>query len=251
MPAKPLQSAQTQQDKAERDALAAKYLPLVRTVAGRLAVALPPHVDADDLLSYGLFGLLDALDRFDESRGVRFETYASARIRGAIIDGLRSEQWAPAQYRKHRELERTHGELETRLGRPPTDAELAAALNITAQEVDRRRHAAAALTVISLDEHLPGEDSPGVRLVDRLVDTGSPDPETAAEASEARAELARAIETLADKERLVVTLYYYEGLTAREIASIMGLTPARISQLHARALLRLRGRLSRLRLRQR
>lgn len=236
-----------QRDPATREALAEAYLWLVRYVAGRLMMGLPPHVDQADLEGHGVFGLLDALDRYDPDRGVRFETYAIPWIRGAMLAGIRAAHWAPALLKRARRLEQAYQALEAQLGREPTDAELADHMGITLEELTRRQEELSCVTVLSLDEAFAGDpDGEGAHLGERLADPEAPDPQEEAERSERREILARAVASLPEKERLVVTLYYHEGLTAQEIARILSVTPARISQLHSKAILRLRGKLSRL-----
>lgn len=229
-------------DSGARDALVELYLPLVRMVAGRLSMGLPSQVEVDDLESFGLFGLLEAMERFDPARGVKFETYASTRVRGAIIDGLRAETWAPALRQKARQLDEVENRLETQLGREPSDAEVAEGLGLTVKELHRRRGEVGAALLVSLDDVAPGDED-GLTIGDRLTDLESPDPEAEALYGERRMILAEAIETLTEKERLVITLFYFEGLTAKEVAQVLRLSVARISQLHSKALLRLRGRL--------
>ncbi len=235
------------QDPRTREELVLQYVHLVRYVAGRLAMGMPSQVEMDDLESYGLFGLLEAIDRYDPSRGVKFETYAMTRIRGSIIDGLRADTWAPALKQKAKQLEAAQANLETRLGREPTDEELAAELGMSVADLTRRRSEVAAGVLLSLDDAFAGgEDGETVSVADRLHDPNSPNPEEEALFTERREILAQALEKLTEKERLVVTLFYYEGLTAKEIAMVLGLSVARISQLHSKAILRLRGRLSRI-----
>lgn len=228
-----------------REALVERYLPLVRMVAGRLSLGLPNQVEVDDLESFGLFGLLEAMERFDPSRGIKFETYAGVRIRGSIIDGLRAESWAPALRQKAKQIDEVANRLENQLGRDPTEDEVAEGLGLTRQELQRRRGEVSAALLVSLDDVLPGDED-GLTMGERLTDHESPDPESEALFGERREILAKAIETLTEKERLVVTLFYFEGLTAKEIAMVLSLSVARISQLHSKALLRLRGRLEQL-----
>lgn len=233
-------------DPRTREELVVHYASLVRYVAGRMAMGLPAQVELDDLESYGLFGLLEAIERFDLSRGVKFETYAMTRIRGAIIDGLRAETWAPALKQKAKQMEQAQAALETQLGRDPTDEELASQLGLSISDLNRRQAEVSAAVMLSLDEvSSTADEGEGLTVADRLPDPSSPDPETEALFVEKREILAQAIEKLTEKERLVVTLFYFEGLTAKEIAMIMNLSVARISQLHSKAILRLRGRLSR------
>jgi RNA polymerase sigma factor for flagellar operon FliA len=231
-------------DPAVREVLVEHYLPLVRLVAGRLALGLPNQVELDDLESFGLFGLLEAIERFDPNRGVKFETYATTRVRGAIIDGLRAETWAPALRQKARQLEEVESRLESQLGREPSEEELAEGLGLTVHELHRRRSEISAALVVSLEDVVLNEDVEGLTVADRLPDPNSPDPISEALFVECREILAEAIETLTEKERLVITLFYYEGLTAKEVAKVLGLSVARISQLHSKALLRLRARMA-------
>lgn len=233
------------QDPQAREQLVLAYAPLVRYLAGRLAVGLPPQIELADLESYGMFGLMEAIERFDPRRGVKFETYAAQRVRGAILDGLRAETWAPALRQKARQLEEAYARLEGELGRSPTDAELARFLNLTPEELARREAEVGAAVLLSLEEGLTGPGGERMPAAERLADDQVADPAQAALALERRELLAEAIARLSEKEQLVVTLFYYEGLTAKEIAAVMGLSVARISQLHSKAILRLRGRLAR------
>lgn len=233
-------------DGGAREELVIAYASLVRYVSGRLAMGLPAHIEMDDLESYGLIGLLEAIDRFDPARGVKFETYAVTRVRGAIIDRLRAETWAPALRHKAKQLEEAATRLETKIGHVPTDEELADHMSLSVADLHRRQSEVAAAVILSLDESTgSSDDGEGAAMVDKLEDPSSPDPEAEALFTERREVLAQALEKLSEKERLVITLFYYEGLTAKEIAQVMSLSVARISQLHAKAILRLRGRLAR------
>mgnify|MGYP000970294641 CR=1 FL=1 len=219
-----------------KEKLIERYLPLVKTVAGRIAVSLPQYVDRDDLISNGFFGLLEAIDRYDPARGVKFETYAAVRIRGSILDGIRAEDWVPLSVRqKARNFERTVAELEHKLGRSATDREIATALNISESELHSLVNQLNVATVIPLEEYIKTEREPS-----QLAN-----PAQYVELAEVREIIARTIDRLSEKEKLVVTLYYYEELTLREISVIMKLSEARISQLHTKAIFRLRGALSR------
>ena len=219
-----------------RNILAEHYLPLVKIVCGRLAVSLPPHLDRDDLLSSGFFGLLDAIDRFDPTRNIKFETYAGVRIRGAMIDYLRSKDWIPVTMRqKIRKYEQTVYRLETELGRSATDKEVAAALEISADELQTLVSQCNSATVIPLEEYLKTDAS-------EAADTN---PANSTELFELKETLAKAIDRLPEKERTVVSLYYYEELTLKEISLILKLSEARISQLHTKAIFRMRGYLAR------
>lgn len=234
--------------KAAREALILKYAPLVKYVAGRVAIGLPPNVDTDDLVSFGIFGLIDALEKYDPSKGIKFETYAIARIRGAILDGLRSNDWVPRSVRqKARELERVCAELEHRLGRSATDAEICAAMNLTMEQFHELLAEVSCTTLTSLDElwFVHGNEEESVRVMDLVRDAESNDPIRLMEIEDLKRELAEAIAKLPERERLVVALYYYEGLTLKEIGEILEVSESRVSQIHTKAILRLRGRLSR------
>ena len=219
-----------------RNTLAEYYLPLVKIVCGRLAISLPPHLDRDDLLSSGFFGLLDAIDRFDLSRNIKFETYAGVRIRGAMIDYLRSKDWIPVTMRqKIRNYEKTVYRLENELGRSATDKEIAAALEISLDELNVLVGQCNAATVIPLEEYLKTDNA-------EIVDAN---PANAMEFLELKDTLAKAIDKLAEKERTVISLYYYEELTLKEISLILHLSEARISQIHTKAVLKMRNYLAR------
>ncbi|MGE5552319.1 MAG: FliA/WhiG family RNA polymerase sigma factor [Betaproteobacteria bacterium] len=235
-------------DRAAREALILHYAPLVKYVAGRLAVALPATVDFDDLVSCGTSGLIDAVEKFEPDRGVKFETYALARIRGGIIDGLRLADWVPRSVRqKARQFETVSQRLESSLGRAATDAELAEALGLSAEEYNNLISELACTTLTSLDEIWRGDEdgSEGVRLVDGLADQSAVDPLAIAELAELKRALAQAIDQLPERERLVIALYYREGLTLKEIGRVLEVTEARVSQIHTKAILRLRGKLAR------
>ena len=230
------QAYQKNKDTQMRDKIVEYYLQLVNIIAGRLAISLPAHVDRDDLISSGFFGLLDAIDRYDYSRGNKFETYAGVRIRGAILDYLRAKDWIPVSLRqKIRKYERTVSELEGKLGRAATDEEIAAAMEIGMDEYKSLLMKLNVATIIPLEEYLSAE-SP---------QTSEMNPAEKAELHELQDTLAQAIDRLPEKEKKVVSLYYYEELTLKEISLIMHLSEARISQLHTKAVFRLRGFLSR------
>ena len=238
----------TTRSQSAREALILRFAPLVKYVAGRVAIGLPPNVDFDDLVSFGVFGLMDALDKFDPARGIKFETYAIARIRGAILDGLRSNDWVPRSIRqKARELERICADLENRLGRSATDIEISQAMSITLDQFHALLSEVSCTTLTSLDElwmvHSNEEES--VRVMDMVRDAESDDPTRLVEIEEVKRQLAAAIAKLPDRERLVVALYYYEGLTLKEIGEILDISESRVSQIHTKAVFRLRGRLSR------
>ena len=222
------------------------YSPLVKYVAGRMSSGLPAHVDEADLISYGLGGLIFAIQRFDLSREIKFETYAITRIRGAIIDELRSLDWVPRSVRaRAREIERVNMKLEARLRRAPTDEEMAAELEISVEEFHDALLQISNSTIVALDELWSVSDSSGdqVSLLDTIPDHGAPDPQAMVDQSELRDRIADAIAALPEREKLVIALYYYENLTLREIGEVLGVTESRVSQLHTKAVLRLRSKL--------
>lgn len=233
-----------------RDQLILAYAPLVKYVAGRVSIGLPSNVDFDDLVSYGFFGLVDAIEKYDPQRGVKFETYAVARIRGAVIDGLRSLDWVPRSVRqKAKELENTVASLEAKLGRPASDAEVSAALNITVAEYHELLAQVKGIALASLDEVWTGDpDEEGkLRFGQMIENTDSEDPGALIGDVEVRRLLAEAVDQLPERERLVIALYYYEGLTLKEIGQVLGVSESRVSQIHTKAIVRLRGRLQRFR----
>ncbi|MDQ3609679.1 MAG: RNA polymerase sigma factor WhiG [Actinomycetota bacterium] len=236
-----------QGDQRAREQLIVAYSPLVKYVAGRLASGLPAHVEEADLVSYGLLGLMNAVERFELEREIKFETYAITRIRGAIIDELRSQDWVPRSVRSRaREIERANAKLENHLQRAPTDEEMAAALDISVEEFQESLLAISTSTIAALDELWTVSDASGdqVSLLDTLHDPGAPDPSQAVDESELKDRVADAIARLPEREKLVVALYYYENLTLREIGEVLGVTESRVSQLHTKAVLRLRSRMS-------
>jgi RNA polymerase sigma factor for flagellar operon FliA len=229
-----------------RDRLILHYAPLVKYVAGRVGSGLPAHVEQADLISYGTFGLIDAITRYEPTREVKFESYAMARIRGAIIDELRNTDWIPRSVRmKARAFERAVADLEARLQRSPTDEEVAAELDMDVEDVHKFLGQLSLVNVVALDEMLTDDDGGGSpRLVDTLQDSSALDPQAIAEHGEARQLLARAVEQLPEREKVVVSLYYFEGLTLADIGRVLGVTESRICQLHTKAVLHLRTKLA-------
>jgi RNA polymerase sigma factor for flagellar operon FliA len=211
-------------------------VPLVKLVAGRVAISLPPHVDREDLISVGFLGLIDAIEKFDYTRGVKFETYAYVRIRGAILDSLRAQDWLPASLRqKARQYEKVMIDLEGELGRSATEDEIAGRMNVSVNELHSIVSDLNSSTFVPLEDFVHGDAS---------LKTDNT-PQRHVEDEDVKNILAKAIDKLPEKERLLVSLYYYEGLTLKEISIIMKLSPARISQLHTMAIYRMRGALSR------
>ncbi|MBJ7452020.1 MAG: RNA polymerase sigma factor WhiG [Blastococcus sp.] len=232
-------------DPGLRDRLILHYAPLVKYVAGRVGSGLPSHVEQADLVSYGTFGLIDAITRYEPTREVKFESYAMARIRGAIIDELRNTDWIPRSVRmKARQFERTVAELEARLHRTPTDDEVADAMDMDVEEIRKFLGQLSLVNVVALDELLTDDDGGSPRLGDTLQDTRALDPQAMAENGEARQLLARAVEQLPEREKVVVSLYYFEGLTLADIGRVLGVTESRICQLHTKAVLHLRTKLA-------
>jgi RNA polymerase sigma factor for flagellar operon FliA len=234
-------------DRALRDRLILTYAPLVKYVAGRLGSGLPAHVEEWDLVSYGLLGLIGAIERFDPARDIKFETYAIARIKGSIIDELRSMDWVPRSVRaRARDIERAIASLEAKLTRAPTDEEIAARLGISEDEFQESLLEISRSSIAALDELWTSSTSGGdaVALIDTIEDPTAAEPQTAMAHTELREALGEAIARLPEREKLVVTLYYYEELTLREIGEVLGVTESRVSQLHTKAILRLKARLS-------
>jgi RNA polymerase sigma factor for flagellar operon FliA len=233
-------------DTHARERLVVAYSPLVKYVAGRMASGLPAHVEEADLISYGLVGLISAIERFDLEREIKFETYAITRIKGAIIDELRSLDWVPRSVRaKAREIEKANTKLEHQLQRAPTDEEMAKELGVGVDDFQESLLQISNSTVAALDELWSVGDSSGdaVSLLDTLTDENAPDPAAVMDQTDLKDRVADAIARLPEREKLVVALYYYENLTLREIGEVLGVTESRISQLHTKAVLRLRSRL--------
>ncbi len=229
-----------------RDKLILHYAPLVKYVAGRIYVKVPPNVDHGDLVSCGVFGLIDAIDKFDLSKNIKFETYAIARVKGAIIDELRSLDWIPRSIRfKAKELEKTYMELEGRLKRSPTDEEVCSELGISKDKLHETISQIGNTAVVALDDTFTvGKDMDGrVGLIDIIEDESSAEPAATFEVEEMKTLLAQAIDRLPEREKTVIALYYYEGLTLKEIGEVLGVTESRVSQMHTKAILQLKAKL--------
>ncbi len=237
----------TSGDQKARDRLVVAYSPLVKYVAGRMGAGLPAHVDEADLISYGLGGLIAAIERFDLSRDIRFETYAITRIKGAILDELRALDWVPRSVRaRARQIERANVKLEATLQRVPTEEELAAELEMTIDEFRAALLQIANSSISALDEVWSPSDSSGdsMSLLDTLSDNSAPDPERMVEQNELRDRIAEALDRLPEREKLVIALRYLRHLTLREIGEVLGVTESRVSQLHTKAVLGLRSHLN-------
>jgi RNA polymerase sigma factor for flagellar operon FliA len=229
-----------------RERLILHYAPLVKYVASRVATGLPASVEQADLVSYGMFGLIDALGKFEPGRGNKFETYAIPRIKGAIIDELRAMDWVPRSVRfKARELEKAHTDLESMLKRQPSEKEMSERLGISVRELHEVVSQISFVSVLALDEMVSVGADRGeqVSLLDTLADKNL-DPTSGVEGQETRGMLAAAINSLSEREKIVVTLYYFEGLTLAEIGEILGVTESRVCQIHTKAVGGLRGQLS-------
>ena len=230
----------------DRDRLILHYAPLVKYVAGRVRSGLPNTVESADLVSYGMFGLIDAIEKFDPERQIKFETYAINRIRGAIIDELRSLDWVPRSVRsKAKDLERAHAELEVELRRAPSEAELAERMGVSRAELGKLMSQVSVTNVVALDDVARGGGDGGDKMTlgDLLEDPRAADPEAEFESEEMKVIIAEQIAGLPEREKIVLTLYYYERLTLAEIGSVLGVTESRVSQIHSKSLLDLRGRL--------
>ena len=230
-----------------RDRLILHYSPLVKFVAGRVAVGLPHNVEQADLVSYGIFGLMDAIDKYDPARGYKFETYAMSRIKGAIIDELRTIDWVPRSVRaKARAIERAYAKLEGELHRTPEEHEVVAELEMTREQFASTLSQISLVGIVPLDELLSGSDSSDGGGQSTLADTiadGTDDPVEAYEVQEIKHILSEAIEGMPERERLVLNLYYYNGLTLSEIGEVLGVTESRVCQIHTKGILQLRSRL--------
>jgi RNA polymerase sigma factor for flagellar operon FliA len=229
-----------------RERLILHYAPLVKYVASRVATGLPASVEQADLVSYGMFGLIDALGKFEPGRGNKFETYAIPRIKGAIIDELRAMDWVPRSVRfKARELEKAHTDLESMLKRQPSEKEMSERLGISVRELHEVVSQISFVSVLALDEMVSVGADRGeqVSLLDTLADKNL-DPTSGVEGQETRGMLAAAINSLSEREKIVVTLYYFEGLTLAEIGEILGVTESRVCQIHTKAVGGLRGQLT-------
>ncbi len=230
-------------DERAREGLILHYAPLVKFVAGRLGSGLPKNVDHADLVSYGTFGLIDAVDKFEPERGFKFETYAVNRIKGAILDELRAMDWVPRSVRaRAREIQRTIAELEHRLQRTPSEEEVADAMEVAVDTLRDHLGEIANLGFVALDDLLTPTERESGSMTEMIADRNAVDPSGNFEKEETRYLLADSINRLPDRERLVLTLYYYEGLTLAEIGGVLNVTESRICQIHTKAVMSLRNR---------
>ena len=232
-----------------RDKFIRQYMPLVKYVAGKLAVGMPGSVEFDDLVGFGQFGLLDAIEKFDPAKNVKFKTYAVTRIRGAIFDELRQMDWVPRSVRqKSREIEDTIVDLESKLGRTATDAEIAQQMGVSEAEYQQTVMKVSGTSVLSLnDVWYSGNDNDHMSIGDSIESPSSLNPDVIVEREEIRKIIVEAINELPEKEKMVIVLYYHEDLTFKEIGQVLDVSESRISQLHTKANLRLRAKLTNLR----
>lgn len=226
-----------------REEVIHRYFHLVKYVAGRISVNLPPNVELNDLINDGVVGLIDAIEKYDDDRGVKFETYAITRIHGAIIDALRALDWVPRAIRqKARELERTQHDLEAEFGRMASDEELALRMGIAKRELETLQQKVRGTSLLSLEEHLPNDRGNDIPLLDTLKgEDGNLGADV--EQSEIRDALVAAVESLSKQERTVISLYYFEGQTLKEIKAVLEVSESRVSQIHAQAVIHLRQKL--------
>lgn len=220
-----------------------KYAPLIKFISARIALRLPAHIDLNDVVNSGVLGLIDAIDKFDERKGVQFKTYAEFRIKGAILDNLRSMDWVPRSIRRTvGRLEKTYEQLEKQLNRPPSDEETAEALDVDIDTLHEMIMHASGVSLLSLEMISPQDDS-RLKLLDCLADESCSSPLALLKHAEIREVIAQGIDSLDEKEKLVVSLYYYDELTMKEISMVLQLTESRVSQIHTKAIIKLRSKL--------
>ncbi len=229
-------------DRANREEIIKDYVPLVKFVAHRISNRLPSHVELDDLIHSGILGLMDAVEKFDPARGIKFKTYAELRVKGAILDGLRDLDWVPRSLRrKKKDIEGAYHAIEQRLGRAATDEEVATQLGVPLEELHKNLDELKGVTLGAFAE--AGEDGEGESLISFVPDPDAEDPSQVFQASELKEILKASVELLPKKEKFVVQLYYFDELTMKEIGTLLNITESRVSQLHTKAMLRLRGKL--------
>jgi len=235
-------------DNQIRDYFVIKYAPLVKYVAGKVSMGMPQNIEFDDLVSYGVFGLIDAINKFDPIRAIKFKTYAMTRIRGAIFDELRSIDWIPRSIRqKAKQVEQVISELENKLGRTVEDEEIAKEMGISPGELQSLLNKLSGTSMISLNDiWYMGDESDELSILETLEAPNSMNPDVLIEKEEIRDLIIDAIKKLPEKEKKVIVLYYYEDLTLKEIGEVLSVTESRVSQLHTKAIMRLRGRLGRI-----
>lgn len=237
---------QKKRDPKIRDFFVKQYAPLVKYVAGKVAIGMPNNVEFDDLVGFGVFGLFDAIEKFNPDKHVKFKTYAVTRIRGSIFDELRSIDWVPRSVRqKAKELDEVVRMLESQLGRAATDEEIAKAMNVSAGDFQKMVLKISGTSIMSInDVWSGGEENDKISIQDSIESPESMNPDTIVEKEEIKKVIIQAIQQLPEKEKKVLVLYYYEDLTLKEIGEVLGVTESRISQLHTKAIMRLRGKLT-------
>ncbi|MDR1445665.1 MAG: RNA polymerase sigma factor WhiG [Treponema sp.] len=236
-------------DQKIRETFVIQYSPLVKFVAGKVAVGMPHNVEFDDLVGFGSIGLLDAIDKYDPERGVKFKTYAVTRIRGAIFDELRQIDWVPRSVRKKaKELEETVANLESQMGRTATDQEIASSMGLDDEEYSKTVMKISATSIVSLNEVWSGVDENEKNSIGDTIESPiSLHPDVMVEKEEIRRVIIDAIRELPEKEKQILVLYWYEDLTLKEIGEVMKVTESRVSQLHSKAMLHLRAKLTNVR----
>ena len=230
----------------EREEMILKYIPYVKYIASRLLMGMPPGVEFDDLVSYGIIGLIDAIEKFDPNKNVKFKTYAVTRIRGSIYDELRSIDWVPRSVRqKAKEIEQVILKIENRTGKLATDQEIAEELNIDIREFYSIMTKISCTSLLSLsDTYLPGDDNDKLSIQDIIESPNTMNPDITVERDAVKDLIVKAINELPDKEKKVLVLYYYEDLTLKEIGEVLDVTESRVSQLHTKAIIRLKAKLT-------
>lgn len=229
-------------DKKKSDALIMKYAPLIKYIATRIAARLPMHIEIQDLINSGVLGLMDAIEKFDPDKGVKFETYAEYRIKGSILDSLRALDWVPRSVRKVATLlENTYVDLEKKLGRPAQDEEVAKAMEIDVEKLHKLMSRVSHVSMVSLERD--SRNSTQTSLLDRLINPDDASGFDKLDTEELRDVLAESVERLPAKEQSVVAMYYYNEMTMKDIGKVLNLTESRVSQIHTKAVMRLRGKL--------
>ncbi len=239
---------QNTSDPKIREYFVVKYSPLVKYVAGKIAIGMPQNVEYDDLVSYGSFGLLDAIEKFDPKRDIKFKTYAMTRIRGGIFDELRSIDWIPRSIRqKARQVEETISMLENKLGHTVQDEDIAKEMGLSLEEFNTLMTKISGTSMMSLNDiWFYGDDNDEISFIETIQSASDLNPDSIIEKEETKVVIVDAIKKLPEKEKMVIVLYYYEDLTLKEIGLVLELTESRISQLHTKAVMRLRGKLAKL-----
>lgn len=230
--------------KADRDRIVRENVHLVKIIAYQVAVNLPPHIDVNDLISAGTIGLLEAIDRFDTSKGVQFNTYASIRVRGAIMDELRSMDWMTRSMRdKSNQIEKAYAAIEKETGRPADVDEVAEFMKITTEQVYKILSEVCSLSILSFEDMGIRHNSEGMDILECIKDPDGKDPMVVAKLNEMKKRVAEVIDTLPEKEKVIISLYYYDELTLKEIGKVLDITESRVCQLHSQTMHRLKGRL--------